>query len=228
MPVPAEVDRAVRAVLSHWKLRCFSAAVFLVGISACNEPAPRPVAELVRQGSVFLDPESLKPYSGPVFATFADQPLVIAQRLSLRDGAYDGPYEAYFDNRQLSSKEIYQEGIKHGPYEWYFKNGRLFEEGTYHEGHLDGPYRAYWDSGDLYEEGRYNHGEFDGPRKWYLDGKLIELVTYRDGVIDGPYERYDAEGGLELQGLFAEGTPCGMWIEGEAQITYPACGEVAS
>ncbi len=201
--------------------------VLLVG-TACTEPEPRPVAELLRQGDVFLDPDTFEPYSGTVFATFDDQPLVIAQRLSLRDGAYDGPYEAYFENRQLSAKEMYENGVKHGPYEWYFENGRIFEEGTYHDGHLDGKYRAYWDSGDLYEDGTYNHGEFEGPRKWYLDGRLIELVTYRNGVMDGPYERYSEDGTLDMQGSLLAGAPCGVWKEGPATVRYPSCSDSAT
>jgi MORN repeat variant len=220
----ARLDRASRIVVLNpgpWKL---VAVVVLVGVAACTGPAPRPVDELVREGDVYLDPETLQPYSGPVFVTFDDQPLVVAQRLSLREGTYDGPFEAYFENRQLSSKEIYREGVKDGPYEWYFENGRLFEKGTYRGGRLGGRYEAYWDNGDLYEEGTYLHGDFDGPRKWYLEGELIELVTYRNGVMDGPYERYREDGALDLKGTLVDGTPCGVWLEGGATLSYPACG----
>ena len=202
----------------------FLALTPLLAALACSEPDPRLMAELVRQGDVFLDPQTREPYSGPVFATFDDQPRLIAQRSSLRDGTYDGPYEAYFKNRQLSSKEIYQHGIKNGPYEWYFENGHLFEKGTYHMGHLDGPYEAYWDNGELYERGTYRHGEFDGPREWYLDGELIERVTYVDGMIEGPYERYELDRSLDLRGNLSAGFPCGTWREGPTTITYPACG----
>lgn len=192
--------------------------------AACEGIAERPVADLVRMGDVFLDPETMEPYSGFAFATFDDQPGVVAKRLSLRQGTYDGPYEAFFANRRLSSKEIYRDGVRHGRYEWYFENGQLFEEGTYVEGRLDGPYRAYWENGDLYEEGTYRSGRFDGPRRWYMDGRLVELVTYSNGAIDGLYERYLDDGTLDLKGMLQEGTPCGMWIEGDHTIPYPRCG----
>ena len=94
------------------------------------------------EGDVFLDPETLEPYSGTAFSTFDEQPLVIEERLTLRDGTYDGPHEAYFANRRLSSKEVYENGRKHGSYVWYSDTGRLFEEGTYHQGVLDGPYEV--------------------------------------------------------------------------------------
>jgi hypothetical protein len=191
---------------------------------ACSGPDERPVDELVRRGSVFLNPETMEPFSGIAFATFHDHPGVIAERLSLRDGTYDGPYEAYFENRRLSSREIYENGVRNGPYEWYFENGQLFEEGTYRHGRLDGPYRAYWENGDLYEEGTYRRGRFHGPRRWYIDGRLIELVTYRNGVIDGLYERYLEDGALDLKGMLQDGEPCGNWIEADSMIPYPVCG----
>lgn len=198
--------------------------VLAVAVAAsCSKSGERPVDELVRMGSVFLDPETMEPFSGIAYATFDDHPDVIAERLSLRDGTYDGPYEAYFVNRRLSSREIYEGGVRNGPYEWYFENGQLFEEGTYHDGRLDGPYRAYWENGDLYEEGTYRQGRFHGARRWYIDGRLIELVTYRDGVIHGLYERYREDGTLDLKGMLREGTPCGNWIEADSMIPYPAC-----
>lgn len=198
--------------------------VLAVGVTtSCTGTDERPVDELVRQGSVFLEPETMEPFSGIAFATFDDHPGVIAERLSLREGTYDGPYEAYFENRRLSSREIYEDGVRHGPYEWYFENGELFEEGTYRNGRLDGPYRAYWENGDLYEEGTYRQGRFDGPRRWYKNGRLIELVTYRNGVTGGLYERYREDGTLDLKGMLHDGEPCGNWIEADSMIPYPSC-----
>lgn len=198
-------------------------ALLLVVAAACTGPEERPVDELVRVGDLYLNPETMEPYSGLAFATFDDAPSIVAERLSLRHGAYDGPYEAYFENRRLSSKEIYENGVKNGPYEWYFESGQLFEKGTYRDGRLDGPYRAYWENGDLYEEGTYRHGRFDGPRRWYLDNRLVELVTYRNGVTEGLYERYLEDGTLDLKGMLHAGEPCGMWIEGDRTLPYPPC-----
>lgn len=202
---------------------CFVLPALLL-VAGCAEPEPRLIDELVRQGEIFLDPDSFEPYTGTVFSTFADQPLVVEQRASLRDGSYDGPFEAYFANRQLSSKEFYESGRKHGPYEWYFDSGRLYEKGAYASGERNGPYEAYWETGELYEKGAYLSGDFDGPREWYLNGRLIEVVTYQNGVIEGSYERYTTDGDLELQGRLRAGQPCGSWTEDGAAITYPACG----
>lgn len=223
----AEIARgdAVAPRVSRRPRRRGIALSLVLLIIACGNHETRPMEELVRDGDVFLDPETLEPFTGTTFSTFDDHPLVISERVSLRDGAYDGPYEAYFANRRLSAKEYYEEGLRHGPYEWYFDSGKLYERGTYSFGFRNGPYEAYWESGDIYERGTYINGTFDGPRAWYLNGTLIELVTYADGVVDGLYERYRADGTLQLRGILLEGQPCGHWLEATATIAHPPCEE---
>jgi hypothetical protein len=198
--------------------------VVVLTSTGCSGPEPRPTDELIREGDVYLHPATLEPYSGPVFATFADAPLLVEKRASLREGHYDGPFEWYFGNRQLSLREVYRDGMKDGPYEWYFESGQLYERGTYVNGVLEGPYEAYYESGQLYERGTYRGGAFHGPRQWFLADRLIEQVTYSNGRIEGPYERYTSEGELDLKGWLEDGQPCGMWLEGEATVTYPRCG----
>lgn len=197
---------------------------FLGLVSACSGASEVAVEELVRDGHLFLDPATMEPYSGLAFATYESRAGVLAQKMRLGTGSYAGPFDAIFDDRRLSSKEVYENGVRHGPYQWFFESGRLFEEGTYVEGRLDGPYRAYWETGELYEEGTYRRGQFDGPRRWYMKGRLVEVVTYRMGVIEGLYERYSADGELDLKGNLYEGEPCGMWIEGDRPVVYTPCG----
>lgn len=204
--------------------RTFVVTAALLALTACSGREGRPVDELVLDGGRYLEPETMQPYSGLAFATFNDQPSVVAQRLSLRNGTYHGPFEAYFHNRKLSAREYYEDGVRHGAYRWYFEDGKLFEEGTFENGRREGPYRAYWDTGDLYEEGTYRNGAFDGPRRWYKDGRLIEEVTYRDGVIDGLYERYREDGSLDLKGMLEDGEPCGIWFKGDQTVRHAACG----
>jgi hypothetical protein len=202
----------------------FAATAVLLALAACTGREGRSVDELVLDDGRYLEPETMRPYSGLAFATFNDQPSVVAQRLSLRDGAYHGPFEAYFDNRKLIAREYYENGVRHGAYRWYFEDGELFEEGTFENGLREGPYRAYWDTGDLYEEGTYRNGDFDGPRRWYKDGRMIEEVTYQDGVLHGLYERYREDGSVDLKGVLEQGEPCGIWFEAERTIRHPACG----
>ena len=202
----------------------YSLVLVLVALPFVVRSDELPADELLRQGDLYLDPGTQQPFSGVAVATFEGESSVIAQRLGLRSNAYDGPFEGLFEDRRLSSKELYENGVRHGSYEWYFESGALFERGTYEQGVLEGPYRAYWDSGELYEEGTYRRGQFDGPRRWYMDDRLVEMVTYRHGMIEGLYERYKEDGSLDLKGMLYAGDPCGTWIEGEHTISYPTCG----
>jgi antitoxin component YwqK of YwqJK toxin-antitoxin module len=200
MPVDDGVDVAPRRLFRHLFVIAGLVAASTVVVIGHTEPADRPIDELVRQGEVFLDPETLEPYTGTVFATFEDNPAVVARRVSLREGRYDGPYRRYFES------------------------GQLFEEGTYRMGSLDGPYVAYWEGEDLYERGTYRGGAFDGPRTWYLDGRLVERATYVDGVLEGPYQRFAEDGTLDVRGELRDGKPCGSWLERGETIEHPSCG----
>ena len=193
-------------------------------LATCGKPDGVDLEELVREGGLYFNPETMEPYSGVAFATFQGQPGAVAQRLNLWNGTYHGPFESYFRGRNVSAKETFVEGVRHGPFEWFFENGDLFEQGEYWNGRRQGPYRAYWEDGALYEEGTYLDGDFDGPRRWYSNGRLIEMVTYRRGVIEGLYERYRDDGTLDLKGMLQAGSPCGVWFEDDHAITYPACG----
>ncbi|MGE0160753.1 MAG: toxin-antitoxin system YwqK family antitoxin [Gemmatimonadales bacterium] len=222
---PDRTDSRVAGSRSSPRVGIVAAYALLLVAAGCGEPPARPKSELLRQGSLYLDPVTLEPYSGAVFTTFAGSPPRIEQRASLRDGHYDGPFEWYFGKGQLALRELYRDGQKDGPYEWYFESGRLYERGTYVNGRLEGPYEAYYESGDLYEKGTYRAGAFHGPREWYLDGRLIELVTYADGRISGPYERYSETGELDSSGVLLDGLPCGDWLEGATRILHPPCVE---
>ena len=213
--------RGLGPIPTLWQVAAIGVVValaFLLG------PTDRTVDELVRQDGIYLDPETRQPFSGVAFATFTGRTGAAAQRLSLWSGAYHGPFESYFRDRNVTGKETFRQGVRHGPFESYFESGELFEEGTYVAGRREGPYRAYWETGDLYEEGSYVDGDFDGPRRWFVDGRLVELVTYRRGIIDGLYERYLEDGSLDLKGMLQNGNPCGVWFESQRAITYEPCG----
>jgi MORN repeat variant len=222
-PIQASTARErVRCSSARFGIRAAVLLVLLTG-AGCSVQEPLPKDELVRKGGVYLHPLTLQPYSGPVFTTFAGTPPRVEERASLRDGHYDGPFEWYFGQGQLSLREVYRDGKKNGPYEWYFESGKLYEKGTYQDGVLEGPYQAYYENGQMHERGTYRAGAFDGPREWYLGTRLLERVTYSDGRIDGPYERYTERGELDLRGTLHDGQPCGEWLEAGARIDYPAC-----
>ena len=93
--------------------------LFVLALTAvgCAEPIPRNLDGLVQQGDTYLDRETMRPYSGPVFDLASDDTTRVQFSANLKDGQLDGPYERYFSNGQLRVKGTYKDGEKCG--EWF-------------------------------------------------------------------------------------------------------------
>ena len=138
------------------KTLLFVLALIAVG---CADPIPRNLDGLVQQGDTYLDRETMRPYSGPVFSLAPDDTTRIQLSANLKDGQLDGPFERYrYENGQLSSKGIYVAGEPEGPYESYHENGQLQEKSTYVAGQRDGPSEDYYENGQLRWKGTYVAG----------------------------------------------------------------------
>ena len=113
------------------KTLLFVLALIAVG---CAEPIPRNLDDLSRQGDTYLDRETMRPYSGPVFNLAPDDTTRVLLSANLKDGKLDGPFESYYENGQLKAKSTYMAGELGGPYELYHENGQLRLRGTYDMG----------------------------------------------------------------------------------------------
>ena len=145
----------------------------VVLVVGCSEPIPRNVEELMIHGPTLVDPETLEPYSGPVFELSVTNSSEITTRYNLKDGRYEGPIEYYHDNGQVSQRTGYKDGVQVGPRERYYDNGRLLSKGTYKDGGYEGPYEWYDVNGRVNQKGIYKEGEPCG--EWLEYG---ETVTY--------------------------------------------------
>jgi len=110
-------------------------ALIVVG---CTEPIPRNLDDLVQQGEVYLDRETMRPYSGPVFRFLSNDTTGVRLSVNLKDGKMDGPYEDYYANGQLWAKGTYAAGERDGPAEMYHENGQLEAKGTWNMGEACG------------------------------------------------------------------------------------------
>ena len=107
--------------------------VFLV-LVGCSEPVPRNLDTLVQQGDVYLDRETMLPYSGPIFRLMEDDSSKVQISTTLKDGLRHGPLEGYYENGQLEVKSSFSNGKYDGPYEDYHENGRLRSKGSFSNG----------------------------------------------------------------------------------------------
>lgn len=84
-------------------------------LSACGpDVAPRNLDELVLQDSLYLEPTSLEPYTGPVFRPFADEPGTNQVEGVLASGLWNGEIRVYHENGRLRYQGWLTDGEKCG------------------------------------------------------------------------------------------------------------------
>lgn len=173
--------------------------------------APMNLDELVDRRGVYLHPQTLEAYSGPVSATWDGS--IVRERGTLQIGRWHGVRETFYLDGQLEVRETYRSGVLDGPFESYFRTGRLSDKGTYEGGELEGAYEAYWSraQGDIHAA----HANAAGSQGH--EGMDMEM----------------APGDLMERGAWSDGRPCGAWYRvlprnsqgmrsGET-VQYPPC-----
>lgn len=153
---------------------------------------------LVDRRGVYLHPETLEAYSGPVVAMWDDS--IVRVSGTLQNGRWDGVRETFYLDGQLETRESYRNGVLHGPFEAYFRTGRLSDKGTYEEGQLEGPYEAYWSrtQGDIHAAHMNAAGSQAGDHSEHagmemdmpMAGDLMERGTWHDGQPCGAWYRF--------------------------------------
>ena len=118
------------------KTLLFTLALIAVG---CSEPIPRNLDELVEQGDTYLDRETMRGYTGPVFRFHPSDTTQVVYTAILKDGILDGPEVRYYhETGQLGFMIIYKDGVEDGPSEAYYENGQLWERGVWNVGNKCG------------------------------------------------------------------------------------------
>ena len=96
-------------------LRLVLVALSLWVLSGCSEPRGRDLGELVVRDSVYLDPETLVPYSGPVFRVFPPEDGgSLRLRATLRNGAWEGEMTVYHSTGRIRQQGETAGGAKCG------------------------------------------------------------------------------------------------------------------
>ena len=187
--------------------------LILVG---CSEPIPRDLDTLIQEGQreFFSDPETMSPYSGPVFRLSPDDSTRVVFRGTLKDGQFHGSFTEY-DNTEwvrTGSEDIlglyqegeYRDGLREGPFTYFYPSGVKRGEGQYSGGKQEGLYTSWFENGRLRLKRSYSNGERDGPGElYYENGQLYQRGSYSNGERDGPYEIYHENGQLESKGFYS-------------------------
>ena len=90
-------------------------ALLIVLFTACAEATPpRALDELVIRDSLYLDPETLAPYTGPVFRMFEDDLEKEQIRGKLTNGLWSGDMVVYHQNGRVRYMGSFVDGERCG------------------------------------------------------------------------------------------------------------------
>ena len=115
---------------------------------------------LLKKGDLWIDPDTMLPWSGIMFSTFKDS-SVIEEWIPVQDGRVNGVWETFYPDSSPKSRVAYLHGVLHGEYEEFFDNGQLREQGSSQHGNPHGSYEEYYKNGQLREKGSYSTGKFE-------------------------------------------------------------------
>ncbi len=104
--------------------------MLIVSPFACMQIPPREITELVVQDSTYLDPETMLPYSGPVFRNFLGEEGRTQFEATLRDGTWEGEFTVYHETGRIRYQGEMSGGTQCGG---WIENEDLVEPETVYE-----------------------------------------------------------------------------------------------
>lgn len=94
----------------------------------------------------------------------------------------NGPYSAYYLNKNLKEKGNFKKGLPDGEWRKWHVNGKLKEAAHWRQGLKTGRFTAYHEDGTVSQYGKYKKGLLNG-RVITSEGKdSVVLSRYKNGV----------------------------------------------
>mgnify|MGYP003492890280 CR=1 FL=1 len=127
--------------------------------------------------------------------------LVLRDGLLYEDTKSAKPYSGRHKSRMKDMKIEYEvvNGIREGDFIIYFPNDKKQMEGKMKNNKNNGLWKYYYPDGSLQTSGFYNQDVPDSIWVWYYNnGKVSEEGEYKNGVRDGEWKSYDSIGRLGI------------------------------
>ena len=134
-------------------------------------------------------------------------PLVLRDGLLYEDSKSTKPYSGRHKSRMKDMKMEYEvvNGIREGDFIIYDSNDKIQMEGKMKNNKNNGLWKYYYPDGSLQTSGYYNQDTPDSIWKWYYnDGKVYEEGKYRNGIRDGEWKSYDSTGSPSIVRLYKD------------------------
>ena len=189
---------------------------------------------LLKKGDLWLDPDTMLPWSGLMFSTFRGS-SVIEEWMPVQNGQANGVWETFYPDSSPKTRVGFLNGVLHGIDEEFTKEGKplrhainengkrsgvstfweyggfkakLLKKYSKKDGVLHGEYEEYFWGGAFKEKGSYSNGLKHGVWESYYDHGghgLRERINWSQGKKHGPYESYNYTGDLIRSGTYTNG-----------------------
>jgi uncharacterized protein len=133
--------------------------------------------------------------------------------INYKDGDYNGLYESYCKNGQVTSKMLLVSNKIQGSVELYDEAGNLLYEKNIKDNEQDGLTTKYFLSGGVDSKLQYDAGALQGEQLlYYSSGALKKKLIYKNDLLDGDYIEYYESGVLKQKGKYTAGKYTGVWL----------------
>jgi antitoxin component YwqK of YwqJK toxin-antitoxin module len=136
---------------------------------------------LLKKGDLWIDPDTMLPWSGIMFSTFKDS-SVIEEWIPVQDGRVNGVWETFYPDSSPKTRIGFLNGVPHGIDEEFTKEGKPLRHAINENGKRSGV-STFW--------------EYGGKEK------LLKKYSKKDGVLHGEYEEYFEAGHSKEKGSYS-------------------------
>ena len=129
---------------------------------SCNSiPSPKLMCYdlIIDNGIEMLDD---KPFSGSCYTVYEENPEMVDEVKSFKNGIMHGVWAKYYITGQLRYRGVAREGNIHGLYVLYRENGTLSEKGRFKDGYRDGVWKYYNLADEIEKTELFQNREFIG------------------------------------------------------------------
>ena len=131
-----------------------------------------------------------------------------------KNGEFNGLYETYSTNGQVTSKIFLVANTIQGAVESFNDVGNLLYEKNVVDNKQDGVTKTYNLDGSIDTKLQYIAGSLEGEQiVYYSTGRILKKMMYKNNQLDGDFIQYHENGKLKKTGKYVLGNAVGVWIE---------------
>ena len=155
---------------------------------------------LLKKGDLWIDPDTMLPWSGIMFSTFKGT-SVVEEWMPVQNGQAHGVWETFYPDSSPKTRVGFLNGVLHGIDEEFSEEGNPLRHAINENGKRSGV-STFWE---------------------YQSNKtLLKKYSKRDGVFHGEYEEYLSYGGFKEKGSYSNGLKHGVWESYFTRLDYGA------